>query len=106
MNNLSIKLALLTFLLSLTACSWVKPIPGADEVVLLKLQDVEHCTRIGTTHTQTLDRFGLLDRNETTIQQELVKLAQNDAVRLRGDTIVAISPLKEGMMTFAIYRCR
>ena len=89
----------------ISGCSWVQPLPGADDVALMPFDAVQKCQRLGETNTQTLDKVGLLNRSEESIQEELIALAKNEAVRMRGDTIVKMSDLKDGMMLFAIYNC-
>lgn len=93
----------------LSACSWVQPLPGADDVALMEEQAIvtnPNCKKLGQTHTQTLDKLSLLKREEATIKQELIALAKNDAVRMRANTIVATSEMQEGAMSFDIYKCR
>lgn len=106
MINRLYKFLLVAMIMLLAGCSWVKPLPGAEDVALMDIEDVAHCSKLGTTHTQTLNRVGLLDRDVESIKSELLKLAQNEAIRMRGDTIVAISEIKDGAREFAIYRCK
>lgn len=96
-------IALLT--LFMAGCSWVKPIPGAEKVVLLSVSEVSKCQKLGSTMTQTLDKVSLYNRDEKAIKDELIALAKNEAVRMQGDVVVAMSPLKDGTMQFGIYNC-
>ena len=50
-------LLLLAASLILSGCSWVQPLPGADDVALMNIEDVTRCHKLGTTHTQTLDKI-------------------------------------------------
>ena len=95
----------LSSLLFLSACSWVQPLPGAYKVALMKLSDVKDCERLGTTTTSALDKVGLYEREDAAITEDLVLLAKNEAVNMRGDTIVALSEVQNGRMEYAIYRC-
>jgi hypothetical protein len=92
-------------LLSLSACSWVTPLPGAFKVALFDANQVTECKKMGTTHTSVLDRIGFYERDTEAMTEDLVMLAKNEAVRMRGDTIVALGPVQNGQMDFAIYRC-
>ncbi|WP_237260664.1 DUF4156 domain-containing protein [Thiomicrorhabdus immobilis] len=89
----------------LSACSWIQPLPGAFNVALLEEKDVTGCTKLGTTTSSVLSHVGLYDRDTAAIKKDLILLAKNEAVNMRGDTIVAISPLQDGRMEFAIYDC-
>ena len=102
----TLKIALmLTSVLLLSACSWVQPLPGAYGVALLDANDVKQCKKLGSTTTSVLSRVGIYDRNTAAMKKDLILLARNEAVNMRGDTIVAISPVVEGRMEFAIYKC-
>jgi len=92
-------------MLSLSACSWVNPLPGAFKVALLDASEVAECKKLGSTHTSVLDKVGFYDRDTEAMTEDLVMLARNEAVRMRGDTIVALTPVQNGQMEFAIYRC-
>ncbi|MDX1352953.1 MAG: DUF4156 domain-containing protein [Thiomicrorhabdus sp.] len=91
--------------LSLSACSWVQPLPGAYNVALLKASEVTHCKKLGTTTSSALDSVGFYKRDTAALTEDLVLLARNEAVNMRGDTIVALTPVQNGRMQFAIYRC-
>jgi len=91
--------------LSLSACSWVNPLPGAFKVALLGASEVTECTKLGSTHTSVLDKVGFYDRDTEAMTEDLVMLARNEAVRMRGDTIVAQGAVENGQMEFSIYRC-
>lgn len=91
--------------LFLSACSWVQPLPNADQVVVLKISDVQKCQKLGSTRSQTLDKITFISRSEEAKYQELVALAKNEAVRMRGDTVVPLSEIKDGVMEFGIYNC-
>lgn len=89
----------------LSGCSWVKPLPGADNVALMKISDVEKCQKLGSTRSQTLDKITFINRDDDAKYRELVALAKNEAVRMRGDTIVQLTSMKDGSMEFGIYNC-
>jgi len=96
---------ILSSVLLLSACSWVQPLPGAYGVGLLDADEVTHCKKLGSTTTSVLSRVGLYERDTAAMRKDLILLARNEAVNMRGDTIVAISPVVEGRMEFAIYKC-
>lgn len=89
----------------LSACSWVQPLPEADKVAVMQFEDVSKCQKLGSTRNQTLDKITIFERSEDAKYQELVALAKNEAVRMRGDTIVPLTTMQDGIMEFAIYNC-
>lgn len=93
-------------LASLSACSWVKPIEGASSVDVMYAYEVTNCEKLGGTTTSVRDKVGFINRDAGAIRSDLTKLAQNEAIRMGGDTIVATTPPVDGAMSFNIYRCR
>lgn len=94
-----------SLLLSMAACSWVKPLPGAHSITVVKSLEQNQCTKLGTTNTNALDAVGFYQRDEDAIIKDLLMLAKNEAVRMGGDTIIAETGLENGRMRFGIYRC-
>ncbi|GAB6070158.1 hypothetical protein JCM30760_12550 [Thiomicrorhabdus hydrogeniphila] len=92
-------------LLSLSACSWVQPLPGAFHVAYLPASEVTDCKKLGSTHASVLDKVWFYNRDSEAVKQDLIAVARNTAVDMRGDTIVATSALQNGRMDFDIYRC-
>jgi hypothetical protein len=102
--RLSVGLVLLLSLL-LSACTWVRMEPGADDIVLLPERRVQDCNKLGTVEVSVLARVAGLDRHEEEIEQDLISLAKNHAVERDADTIAAISEIEDGKQRFGIYRC-
>lgn len=90
---------------TLSGCSWVKPVVGAHKISVKLSSEIKDCQRLGETNTSALDQVGFYQRDDDAITEDLVMLAKNEAVRMQGDTIVAITPLVNGRKTFAIYKC-
>jgi len=91
--------------LALSACSWIQPLPGAFSVALLPANEVTNCKKLGSTHASVASKVGFYQRDFDAVKKDLISIARNEAVNMRGDTIVATSPLENGKMDFAIYRC-
>jgi hypothetical protein len=89
-----------------TGCTWVDPIPGASSVTLVQPSHVVNCRSIGTTSSQVKDKIGFINRSDSKVTQELLTLAQNSAVELGGDTLVAESGPIAGSQKFRIYKCK
>mgnify|MGYP002062439421 CR=1 FL=1 len=92
-------------MMSMSACSWINPIEGAEKVAILQSNEVSHCVKLGSSSTTTLFKVGFYERDAVAMKKELIKLAQNEAIKMQGDSIVANSDLIEGRMSFDIYRC-
>ncbi|MDQ2070635.1 DUF4156 domain-containing protein [Natronospira bacteriovora] len=98
-------IVLLTGSLALSACTWVRMEPGADDILLLPERRVQDCERLGTVEVSVLARVAGLDRHEEEIEKDLANLARNHAVERGGDTIAALSTIEDGKQRFGVYRC-
>lgn len=96
---------LLIFALGLSACTWVQPDEGAEEILELPERRVGDCERLGSVRVKTADRILFLDRHEDKIQEEQRTLARNHALEEGGDTIVPLGESEGGERRFGIYRC-
>jgi len=86
-------------------CTWVALDPGAGGVAVRNAESVGACKRLGKTHTRTTDSVGFIPRRESAVEEELVRLARNEAVRMGGDVIAPLGPVADGEQDWAIYRC-
>ena len=91
---------------SASGCTWVDPIAGASSVTLVTPAHVSNCKSIGTTTSQVKAKIGIINRNDEKVTGELLTLAQNSAVEVGGDTLVAEGAPSEGTQKFRIYKCR
>ena len=89
----------------LTACTWVKLEPEAQQVQLLTAEEAEHCKTLRRTTSQVVDKIGFIKRGEKKLQRELATLARNTAVQFGGNAVVADSDLANGKLTFIILDC-
>ena len=89
-----------------SGCTWVDPIPGASSVTLVQPAHVSNCKSVGTTISQVKAKIGFINRNDEKVAGELLTLAQNSAVEVGGDTLVAEGAPSEGTQKFRIYKCR
>jgi hypothetical protein len=89
-----------------SGCTWVDPIPGASSVTLVQPAHVSNCKSVGTTISQVKAKIGFINRNDEKVAGELLTLAQNSAVEVGGDTLVAEGATSEGTQKFRIYKCR
>jgi len=91
--------------LGLAGCAWVSLDPGASVVTQRDADSVGNCKRLGKTHTQTLDGLGFIPRRPSRVEEDLLALARNEAVRMGGNVVSPLSGIDAGEQDFAIYRC-
>ena len=90
--------------LLLSACTWVELTPEGEKVTVAKAAHVTNCKFAGTT-TVSVKSTAVGDRDMAKIKTELETLARNEAVKLKGDTVVPVTEIKEGEQTFKVYQC-
>ncbi len=88
-----------------TGCTFVTLKPSAEQVLVLSQERVRNCRQLGTTRVTTMIKFGVIARGDSTISEELARLARNNAVDMGGDTVSPLSKIDNGEQTFGIYRC-
>ena len=99
------RLFLVLLCLSVCACAWVKLTPGGEKVRVLEASEVSTCKQLGDTTVSLLAKVAGINRNEEQVAKELATLARNAAADMGGDTIVAISPVKDGKRSYSVYKC-
>lgn len=99
------RLLLVLLCLSISACSWVKLTPGGEKVRVLDANEVSTCKELGNTTVSLLAKVAGIKRDEKEVAKELAYLARNSAADMGGDTIVAISAVKDGKRTYKVYKC-
>lgn len=98
--------ALFITAISLSACTWVAPTKGSQEVLHVKAGNVSNCKKLGTTTASVTHKIGVLTRDKEDVKKELIVLGKNNAAKLDGDSIVARDDnYEDGKMSFDIYRC-
>lgn len=99
------RVGVLLLWLGAAGCSWVPLDPGAQTVTVRSLGDVSACQRLGKTHTRTVAGLAFIPRRSSRVEEDLVSLARNEAVRMGGNVVVRLSPVERGEQEFGIYRC-
>jgi hypothetical protein len=92
-------------LLFLSACTWVELTPEAESVRIVEAVHVANCKLAGTTTVTVKADIASFKRDAEKIKSELETLARNEAIRLKGDTLVAATDIKDGEQTFKVYKC-
>jgi hypothetical protein len=91
--------------LMLTACATVKTLPGAEDVMLLSAGQQVNCQRLGSASAQVMDKITFVERDKQKMAKELLKLAQNEAVKMGGNALQVASDIKNGSRQYDVYRC-
>ena len=90
--------------LLLSGCTWVKLSPEGENVTVAKAAHVTNCKFAGTT-TVSVKARTVGERDPEKVKTELETLARNEASKLKGDTVVPVTEIKEGEQTFKVYQC-
>lgn len=98
-------LVVLSAFLVLQACTWVELTPEGNKVRVLGKSEVSSCKHLGSTTVSVKATLVGADRVEAKVKEELEILARNAASDLRGDTVVAVTAIKDGKQTYSVYRC-
>ena len=89
-----------------SACTFIQPQPGSEQIVITRADAVSYCVKLGSTKVNALEKIGLFERDPAKLQANLEALARNSAVDMQGDTLVPASAVEHGRQTFDVYRCR
>ncbi|HET7394944.1 MAG TPA: DUF4156 domain-containing protein [Gammaproteobacteria bacterium] len=102
LNLLAIAVALAT-----SGCTWVSVSSQAQQqgVIALSLDRVANCRLLSQTTVSIANSVGVFQRMPSDVEHDLTNLAINDAAKSGGDTVAALSPVKDGAQTFGIYKC-
>ena len=89
----------------LSCSNWVQVTSSGTAVRLLTIQEVEDCDRIGSAGAQTLGSVVGLERGAERLQDELSRIARNEAGDMGGNAIVPESVISDGRQAFGVYLC-
>jgi hypothetical protein len=95
----------LTFASTLmTGCSWVKVTEAGRQVAILPPTRVADCTRLGTVETSVKNKVMGINRSREKVQTELDRLAQDQAVLMRANSLVR-DRISGGHGYYTAYNC-
>ena len=92
-------------LLSLSACTWVKPTMSAENVRVAYDGNVSGCRQAGDISVSVADKVAFYHRSDLKVRDELETLARNQAAEMPADTIKAASEPHDGAQNFTAYVC-
>jgi len=104
MNRLR-RVACAIALAGLCSCRFIDAQPGAEKIRVVDGSQVSECELAGTTTASVTDHVGFINRDPASIDEDLVTLARNSALKVGGDTIVPGERPKAGERRFSVYRC-
>lgn len=96
-------LILLTGLL-LGGCSWVQLSEAGQAVQIGYSGDVQNCQRLGVVSVSTQNKV-LVERGESTVQDELYTLARNRAAKMGATNLILQGLQQAGEQDFWAYDC-
>ena len=96
---------MLLSIISISACTWVKPTPDSDMVRVAPLDRVTDCKKLGSVKTHTKDKISVVNRKAEKVGTELETIARIDAAEMGADTIVATTKVVDGQQSFDVYKC-
>lgn len=88
-----------------SGCSWVELSPGGEKVQQISRQQALGCESVGNATANSLNNVLFIERNREKLQQELLVLARNEAVKLGGNAVVPDGEIIDGTQRFKVYRC-
>ncbi|GIX31423.1 MAG: hypothetical protein KatS3mg124_1895 [Porticoccaceae bacterium] len=88
----------------LTACSFVKVSEAGKRVQMRTSAEVQHCKRLGTVSSSVVDRILFIPRNRQKVQEDLDKLARDQAVIMGANTLVHVAT-RDGVADYIAYQC-
>lgn len=88
-----------------SSCTWVKVSEKGSSVAVANAVNVRGCENLSEVTVSVTSKVGFIKRNADKVATELANLARNEAVGLKGDTIVPSSTIENGKQSFNVYKC-
>jgi CRISPR/Cas system type I-B associated protein Csh2 (Cas7 group RAMP superfamily) len=98
-------LAILISTLIISACTWVNENTDGRSVNVSTADRIGNCQKAGDINVSVASKIGFIPRGKKKIQEELLVLAKNEAVKLQADTIIPLSEPGEGRQQYLAYNC-
>jgi len=98
-------LVVLLGILTLSACTWVNENTDGRDINVSISQRIGNCQKVGDINVSVASKIGFINRSSKKVEEELLVLARNEAIKLRADTIVAVNPPLKGTQQYIAYDC-
>jgi hypothetical protein len=99
------KLMLFVAIFTLSACTWVNENTDGRDVNVSTPQRIGSCQKSGDISVSVAAKIGFINRSSKKIQEELLVLARNEAIKLGADTIVAVNKPLKGAQRYTAHNC-
>lgn len=96
---------LVSISLLLKACVWVDLNPGAQSVKVVSAGEASRCKKVGHVIAQTSTDVIGIPRDGESMNDELTRIARNQAPGLGGNAVFANGAMKDGVQHFDVMRC-
>ncbi len=100
-----VMLILVSGVLFLAGCTWVKLEKTARQVDVVKPRYVKSCEYLGMVSGKVFTGAIGINRSARKITEEIQTIARNNAADMGGDSIVPASRIVNGRQKFKVYRC-
>jgi Domain of unknown function (DUF4156) len=87
------------------SCAWVDLSEAGKKVRTTTIDEVASCSKLATITVNTAYKVGFLNRDDYKLRTELNDLARNEAAKLGGNTLVAMTKPEKGSQAFGVYVC-
>ena len=98
-------LTILLSTLTISACTWVNENADGKNVYVLNEERVGDCQKVGDINVNITSKIAFINRSKKKVQEELLVLAKNEAVKLQADTIIPVGEPVEGVQKYLAYNC-
>ena len=89
----------------LEACVWVDLKPGGQSVRVVNASESPRCKRVGHVTSETTAEIIGIPRDGESVNNELTRIARNQAADMGGNAVLAIGPVRNGSQNFDVLRC-
>jgi len=86
-------------------CKMVPVDEGSEDIRVIDAAEASACTRVGNGKFSVLDKVIGISRSREKIENDLVKLARNEALEMGANAVLPEGEIEKGQRRFGMYRC-
>lgn len=98
-------LTILISTLTISACTWVNENTDGRSVNVSTADRIGNCQKAGDINVSVASKIGFIPRGKKKVQEELLVLAKNEAVKLNANTITPVNEPVKGIQKYLAYNC-
>jgi hypothetical protein len=104
----SISTLLVATTLTTMGCSslFIAPQFGSESIALVDASEVKSCELKSSVTLSVLSKVWFVNRNEKSVENNLLQMARNSAIESKADTIVKGESKRFGERLYSLYRCK